>query len=393
MSSPRDFSCAAERESSGRKVRKVYKVYKGYKVCRNHGDFIYLISFIYLFFPPSGYGQLVTFMIMKKIALYTLAAFLFLMLHGLLQAQVFIRDSSEVPQPGASLIKKANALNFIAMGDWGRNGADHQKHVAIQMGKTATEINAQFVIATGDNFYPSGVISEWDPLWKYSFEDIYTDYHLQWDWYPVLGNHDYKSNPDAQIKYSSISRRWKMPARYYAKKFSINGDTTQQVLIAFIDTNPLIPEFYKNSEYGPNVRTQDSSQQKKWLIKVLSDPSPHIKWRMVVGHHPMFTGGNRLDAYDTKAIRGSLKPLLDKYGADIFLAGHDHNLQYIGPIGKTHHFVSGAASEKTPVKLLPESKMAASEYGFMVFSFTKDALTVNTIDYTGKIIYTTTINK
>ena len=42
------------------------------------------------------------------------------------------------------------------------------------MGKTATEIKSQFTIATGDNFYPSGVISEWDPLWKYSFEDIYT---------------------------------------------------------------------------------------------------------------------------------------------------------------------------------------------------------------------------
>ena len=27
---------------------------------------------------------------------------------------------------------------------------------------------------------------------------------------------------------------------------SINGDLNNQVLIAFIDTNPLIPEFYKN---------------------------------------------------------------------------------------------------------------------------------------------------
>jgi len=37
--------------------------------------------------------------------------------------------------------------------------------------------------------------------------------------------------------------------------------------------------------------------------------------------------------------------------------------------------------------------MAASEYGFMVFTVTKNAVTVNTIDHTGKIIYTTTINK
>ena len=139
-----------------------------------------------------------------------------------LQSQVLVKDSAALPKADAKLIKKDRALHFIAMGDWGRNGADHQQQVATQMGATAKEIGSMFTIATGDNFYPSGVISEWDPLWKYSFEDIYTDFHLQWDWYPVLGNHDYKSNPDAQVKYSSISRRWKMPARYYTKTIAIN---------------------------------------------------------------------------------------------------------------------------------------------------------------------------
>lgn len=309
-----------------------------------------------------------------------------------IKAQVLLNDTAGIATRTV-LQKKEKALHFIAMGDWGRVGADHQKEVAVQMDKTATAMNTQFVIATGDNFYPSGVISEWDPLWKYSFEDIYTGFHLQWDWYPVLGNHDYKSNPDAQVKYSNISRRWKMPARYYSKKFFINGDTTQAVLIAFIDTNPLIPEFYSNAEYGPNVKTQDSIKQKKWLAKVLSDPAKNIKWKIVVGHHPMFTGGSRTDGYDTKAIRRSLKPIFDQYGVDVYLAGHEHNLQYLKPAGKTHHFISGAASEKTPVKLLPESKMAASEYGFMVFSVTGNELLVQTIDYTGKLIYSASISK
>ncbi len=310
-----------------------------------------------------------------------------------IQAQVLIKDAASVPTDTAMLIKKNNALHFIVMGDWGRNGTDHQKEVAVQMGKTASEIKAQFIIAAGDNFYPSGVISEWDPLWKYSFEDIYTAFSLQWDWYPVLGNHDYKSNPDAQVKYTSISRRWKMPGRYYSKKFFINGDTTQGVLIVFIDTNPLIPEFYKNTEYGPNVKTQDTTKQKKWLAKVLSDTAHNIKWKIVVGHHPMFTGGGRTEGYDTRAVRNSLKPLLDKYEVDMYLAGHEHSLQHIVPAGKTHHFISGAASEKTAAKLLPESKMAASEYGYMLFSATANSMLLQTIDYTGKIIYTTTITK
>lgn len=328
---------------------------------------------------------------MKRVTVNISSSLILLLFPYFLSAQVLVKDTGRLTT-GDTLIKNWTALNFILMGDWGRNGADHQKQVAEQMGKTASDTRAQFIIAAGDNFYPSGVISEFDPLFHYSFENIYTAFSLQWDWYVVLGNHDYKSNPDAEVAYSKISRRWKMPARYYAKKFFINADTSQAVLIAFIDTNPLIPEFYANTEYGPNVKSQDSTKQKKWLEKVLSDKSPNIKWKIVVGHHPMYTGGGRTEAYDTKAIRNSIGPLLEKYKVDAYLAGHEHSLQQI-QINGINHFISGAASERTPAVLIPGSKMAASEYGFMLFSVTGNKMTVQTITDTGKIIYTTTIDK
>ena len=279
------------------------------------------------------------------------------------------------------------------MGDWGRNGADHQTKVARQMSKTAAALPSAFVISTGDNFYPSGVASAQDPLFQHSFETIYTAFSLQRDWYLVLGNHDYMSNPDAQVAYSNISRRWNLPARYYAKTFSIGGDTTQQVLIAFIDTNPLIPEFYRNSQYGPNVRTQDTTAQKQWLDGVLGNASKNIRWKIVVGHHPMFTGGSRTEGYDTKSIFASLKPVLDKHAVDVYLAGHEHSLQHIAPAGATHHFISGAASERTPVKLVPEARMVASEYGFLVFSATGAELLVQAVDFKGRVFYKTALRK
>lgn len=328
-----------------------------------------------------------------RIKIHFLFAFKCLFLYTCVSGQIVLKEPSKTSNTIKVLIKKDSSLNFIAMGDWGRNGADHQKQVAAQMGITAAELKAQFIISTGDNFYPSGVISEHDPLFKYSFEDIYTAFSLQWDWYPILGNHDYKSNPDAQVAYSKISRRWKMPARYYAKKFPINGDKSQQVLIVFMDTNPLIPEFYSNAEYGPNVKGQDTTAQKKWLNKVLSDSDPEIKWKIVVGHHPMFTGGSRTNTYDTKAIRNTLKPVLDKYDVDVYLSGHEHSMQYIKPAGKTHHFISGAASEKTPVKLIDDMQMGASIYGFMTFSISKSELLMQTINDEGEIIYSTTIKK
>ncbi|MEO7989398.1 MAG: tartrate-resistant acid phosphatase type 5 family protein [Chryseolinea sp.] len=284
------------------------------------------------------------------------------------------------------------ALNFIVMGDWGRNGEDHQKHVAAQMGKTASEASVNFIIATGDNFYPKGVISEFDPHWKYSYEDIYTAFSLQWDWHPVLGNHDYGANPDAQVAYSKISRRWQMPARYYSKKFILNDDTTQQVLIVFIDTTPLIKNYYNGT--GHAVHGQDTTAQKVWLEKLLANPSPHIKWKFVVGHHPMYTGGSRTEDQDTRSLRSSLQPLFEKYKVDAYLAGHEHSLQHIsGSIKTLHHFISGAASERTPVRMLPASKFAASEYGFMLFSVISNKILVQVIDHEGNILYTTSIAK
>jgi tartrate-resistant acid phosphatase type 5 len=283
-----------------------------------------------------------------------------------------------------------SAVNFILMGDWGRNGADHQKEVAQQMGKTASEASVDFIVAAGDNFYPEGVVSEFDPLWKYSFEDIYTDFSLQWDWYPVLGNHDYGSNPQAQIAYSRISRRWQMPARYYSKMINVGNDDSQ-VLFAFIDTTPLIKGYYKGE--GHQVHDQDSTAQKKWLEETLREAPPTVKWKFVVGHHQMYTGGSRTENHDTRSIRGSLQPLFEKYKVDAYLTGHEHSLQHHITKFGTHHFISGAASEITPVRMLPISKFVASQYGFMLFSVLPNQILVQIIDYTGNVLYTTTLKK
>jgi hypothetical protein len=320
---------------------------------------------------------------MKAFSFKVLLAF-FLIIH----LQVCFAQQ-DVPQ--SKLVTDPNALNFILIGDWGRNGADHQKEVATQIGKTASEASVDFIIAAGDNFYPKGVVSEYDPLWKYSFEDIYTDFSLQWDWYPVLGNHDYGADPEAQVRYSKISRRWQMPARYYSKKFNLQGDTTQQALFIFIDTTPLIKGYYAGD--GHHVHDQDSTAQKLWIEKQLATTAANVKWKFVIGHHPMYTGGGRTESHDTRAVRRILQPLFEKHKVDAYLAGHEHSLQHIGPVNTVHHFISGSSSERTPVRILDVSKFAKSEYGFMLFSVNKGKTIINIIDQRGIVLYKTELLK
>ena len=318
---------------------------------------------------------------MKKLLLFPLLAF----------SMFLFAQTANLPTD-QKLLKTDKAINFIAMGDFGRNGEYNQKDVALQMGKTAKEFDAGFFVITGDNFYPHGVASTQDYSWQASFEQIYTAHSLQKDWYVVLGNHDYAGNVQAEIDYSKISRRWHMPARYYYKKISINGDTTQQVLFVFIDTSPFITSYYDNED--SEVRTQDTTAQKQWIENVLSDASPNIKWKIVVGHHPLYTGGPRIKGTDTKIMNASFKTVFDKYKVDAYICGHEHNLQYIKPTGSTHYFISGSGSELTPAVKHPDGgKFAISQNGFMAFSITNNLMVVQIINKDGQVLYADTIKK
>lgn len=59
--------------------------------------------------------------------------------------------------------------------------------------------------------------------------------------------------------------------------------------------------------------------QTEWVESLLKD-NP-CKWTVMAFHHPFFsTAANR----DNKVVRENLKPLVDRYGVDLVLNGHDH---------------------------------------------------------------------
>ena len=275
------------------------------------------------------------------------------------------------------------ALYFMALGDWGRNGEYMQLEVGKQMGQWASSHRNNFVISTGDNFYPKGVISERDPLWHYSFENVYTAHSLQCDWYPVLGNHDYGADPDAQVRYGEISRRWKMPARYYSKEVAM-GKEKGKVLFVMIDTNTILDEDEK----------EQAAKQLEWINTTLKQASADVKWKIVVGHHPAYTVGPRIKNRDTLAIRESLSKIFEAHKVDVYLSGHEHSLQHLKPDGHTHQFVSGAGSDLTQVTAgVSYARFQASENGFMYFSLDSERLNVKAVNPVGTVLYETELTK
>lgn len=276
-------------------------------------------------------------------------------------------------------------VKLIIANDLGRNGYYDQKPIAQLMGEVADEIGPEAVLALGDTHHYLGIQSVADPLWMTNFELIYSHPELQVDWFPVLGNHEYRGDTQAVIDYSGVSRRWNMPGRYYTKVFSVDGTT---VRVVFVDTAPLIDKYRRESDEYPDAVNQDIDSQLSWLDSVLS--SAKEDWVVVAGHHPMYADTDKDDS-ERSDLQKRLDPLLRKYGVDMYVAGHIHNFQHIRrQDSDVDYIVNTSGSKARKVNAIDGTVFCAGVEGFSVLTADKDSLTLSFIDKTGQVIHTVT---
>ena len=278
------------------------------------------------------------------------------------------------------------AVNFLVVGDWGRDGNSHQREVATQMGKAAAAADSRFVVSVGDNFYDNGVASATDPQWRSSFEDVYIAPSLQVPWYVALGNHDYRGTPQAQIDYARTSPRWRMPSRYYKVAGSEIG--APHLDLFFIDSSPLVHRYREKVEnnIAANVATQDVDGQLRWLDAELGRST--APWKLVIGHHTLHSGGSAHG--DTAEVVELIEPLLKKHRVQAYINGHDHDLQHIRR-GGVDFIGSGAGSEARPVAPVEGTLFCAERSGYASISSSPDVLRLKFRDFTGARLYRGTI--
>lgn len=212
-----------------------------------------------------------------------------------------------------------------------------------------------FAITVGDNFYNRGVRSVSDPKWQERFETPYAGLRIRF--YPTLGNHDYYGDVASQLEYQSPSDSWQMPARQY--RFTA-GDS----------------EFFALDTMDPNPA------QMAWLEE--SVRSSTARWKIVYGHHPIYSAGKH---GDSKELEEQLLPLI-RGKAILYVAGHDHDMQHLKPVDGTHFIVSGGggARLRNP-KLGSRSLFGKGVYGFAVLEIHGHHLKVTMHDSSGATIY------
>jgi len=279
--------------------------------------------------------------------------------------------------------------NFIVANDLGRNGYYDQPAIAEQMGVYTEKIDIEFVAAVGDVHHFGGVASVTDPLWMTNYELIYSHPGLMIDWFAQLGNHEYRGNTQACIDYSSISRRWIMPGRYYTRVMEVDDSTTLRLV--FVDTAPIIDKYRNDSVSYPDAVKQSWIQQLVFVDSVLKESNE--TWTVVLGHHPVH-------AYTTKSekeridLQERLDPLLRKHKVDFYFSGHIHNFQHIQKEGSpVHYVVNSSASRSRPVEEIDGTVFCSDKAGFTVCAVSHKAFTFNFIDAKGKVIYSFTKEK
>ena len=242
-----------------------------------------------------------------------------------------------------AMAAEANTLHVLAVGDTGSGLADQQA-VADRMASVHKRRPVDLVLLAGDNIYPDGDLARVEATFKRPYRALLgqgVPFHA------VLGNHDLRTaNGNPQVAYPPFG----MGGRWYTLRRGA-------VQFFMLDTNVNAPWQHQ----GP------------WLRRVLAAST--APWKVVVGHHPIYSSG--FYGNDPVAL-ARLGPLFRRHGVQLYINGHDHHYERSRPLdGTTYLVVGGGGASLRPVLPNATSANAVSAYSFAELQFTADNLQLN----------------
>lgn len=261
-------------------------------------------------------------------------------------------------------VEASSRVHVLATADFG-SGNSAQRAVGAQMGAIQSRDPVDLVILGGDNIYATSAWGDGDL--KGIEQTFYKPYReliaAKVPFHAVLGNHDIRSaNGDPQIAF----RPFGMKGRWY---------TVRQGPVEFfmLDTNVNAPW----------------QHQLPWLRKSLAAST--APWKVVVGHHPIYSAG----LYgDDRTLINRLTPLFERHGVQLYINGHEHNYERTRPLsGTTYLTVGGGGASLRPVVANSRTARAISTYSFGELIVEGNSLTIRGIDSKGRVFDSVTLQR
>jgi hypothetical protein len=238
----------------------------------------------------------------------------------------------------------ATGYGILVLGDFGVGGTT-ERDMGASMKTFETTHSASAFLTLGDNDYtesPTAFHNNWTSSFGWVRNRGLTVIG-------TLGNHDNLVD-HGRYEFDELN----MPRGYYKR------------------TIGNVQVFILNSNYV-------NATQTSWLETALS--SSTALWKIVVFHHPAWTCG----AYrSNSAVVRNWVPIMERYGVDLVLSGHDHNYQRFGARNGVRYIVHGGGGQH----LYPLSKCPAgyptrlygrSVHGFLYLRATDGYLRVSAV--------------
>jgi acid phosphatase len=292
---------------------------------------------------------------------------------------------SDPSDPGS---QTGTCVETLAIGDFGTQNGE-QQYVAGGLAKVAGQLNPDSILGLGDTVYEDGHVNGIEPTMR-----IYTDHQaLRKPWHMITGNHDWYNDATLQKDYKQ-NQYWNMPDFFYKTQHKA-GDVTVDVF--HIDTE--IWTCFADIGAGGGGRKhsfhhdncgQYRKAQEDWLRSQLSSSS--ASYKVVVGHHPMYSIG--LHGHEDNVhshLRGLLADIMKEGGANIYMSGHDHSIQYTYANG-FHQIISGGGAktcrggEKWGNVPSNSNKFFHCDKGFVGVRFCKNEVTLTAYDGGGNTL-------
>lgn len=303
--------------------------------------------------------------------------------------------------PGAvasAMPVRRGEAELLMIGDWGWDGNGQPEQAAVAQTKVALamqryaqdhQLDTQALLFLGDNWYGALEGGGKSLRWQTQFEELYPAGKFACPAYAVLGNHDYQNWPeskvDAELAYARTGKsRWTMPARWYRFEFP-----ETKPLITFLAVDSNMPFADGSTKKGRNFTLTPALQaeQLAWLEAELkrTRTTPFLA---VMGHHPVYSDGPH---GDHKVLIRDWDPLFRKYKVDLYLAGHDHDLQHLEfEKHPTSFFLSGGGGANLyDLKIDPAQRGPYGQkiYGFSHLSVTAKEITLRHLDSDGRVLH------
>ncbi len=229
---------------------------------------------------------------------------------------------------------------FQVFGDTGK-GTSAQFEVAANIVALAKERGIHANMHVGDIIYPRGLKSATDP----KLADLYLKpYGALSEVHLMYGNHEYGDSraagvPEVWLEAARTGKAGdaRIPQRYYSRRFIVDGMTIRALFLdtATIAVDPL---------------------QLAWIKGQVDKGADYT---LVFGHHPIYSAGLHGVLPHMEKL---LLPLLEGK-ADMYVCGHDHNLQLLRTEKGLPLMVSGSAGEERVSWHTPKTEFFSPRMG------------------------------